>query len=76
MSYAAALERLYARSDPERGPGFWSGGGDPDMGPERARAMLAAAGDPQDELCCFHIAGSTGKGSVAMYLAAALAGLG
>ncbi|MYB16552.1 MAG: hypothetical protein F4X41_05900 [Chloroflexi bacterium] len=76
MNYKGALERLYARSDPERGPGFWSGGGDPNMGPQRARAMLAVAGDPQDELCCFHIAGSTGKGSTAMYLAAALSGLG
>lgn len=76
MNYAAALERLYARSDPERGPGFWSGGGDPNMGPERARAMLAVAGDPQDAMNCFHIAGSTGKGSTAMYLAAALSGPG
>lgn len=76
MNYAAALERLYARSDPERGPGFWSGGGDPNMGPQRARAMLAIAGDPQNHIRCFHIAGSTGKGSTAMYLAAALAGLG
>lgn len=73
MNYAEALKRLYARSDPERGPGFWSGGGDPDMGPQRARAMLAVAGDPQDDLRCFHIAGSTGKGSTAMYLAASLA---
>lgn len=76
MSFAAALKRLYARSDPERGPGFWSGGGEPDLGPARARAMLAAAGDPQDAVPCFHIAGSTGKGSTAMYLAAGLAGLG
>ena len=76
MNYKAALERLYARSDPERGPGFWSGGGDPNMGPQRARAMLAVAGDPQEELCCFHIAGSTGKGSTATYLAAALSGQG
>jgi dihydrofolate synthase/folylpolyglutamate synthase len=76
VNYAAALERLYARSDPERGAGFWSGGGDPNMGPQRTRAMLAVAGNPQDRIRCFHIAGSTGKGATAMYLAAALSGHG
>ncbi len=76
MDYVEALDLLYARSDPERGPGFWTGGGDPTMGPERTRAMLAEAGEPQEKVSCFHVAGSTGKGTTCLYLAAALRQLG
>ena len=76
MNYADSLQLLYERSDPERGPGFWSGGGDPTMGPQRTRAMLAEAGNPQDRIACFHVAGSTGKGTTCIYLAAGLRRLG
>ena len=46
------------------------------MGPERTRAMLAEADHPQQKLACFHVAGSTGKGTACIYLAAALGRLG
>lgn len=43
---------------------------------ERVRAGLAALGDPQASLRCFHVAGTNGKGSVVAYLAAVLGAAG
>ncbi len=76
MNYPDSLASLYRRSDPERGPGFWSGVDEVELGVERTRALLAAAGNPQDNYSCLHVAGSTGKGTTCFYLAAALKAAG
>jgi dihydrofolate synthase / folylpolyglutamate synthase len=43
---------------------------------ERVRAALAALGDPQASLRCFHVAGTNGKGSVVAFLASILGAAG
>ncbi len=43
-----------------------------DLKLERVYAALAALGDPQSSLRCFHVAGTNGKGSVVAFLASML----
>ncbi|HAG07787.1 MAG TPA: bifunctional folylpolyglutamate synthase/dihydrofolate synthase, partial [Peptococcaceae bacterium] len=45
-------------------------------GLERVRELLARVGNPQDNLCAAHIAGTNGKGSTAAMLASILTAAG
>ena len=42
------------------------------FGLERVKALLAALGNPQDDLRCIHVAGTKGKGSTCAFIAYAL----
>lgn len=46
------------------------------LGLERMRDMLLLLGSPEKDLCCLHIAGTNGKGSVCAYSAYMLAAAG
>ncbi|MCC6927534.1 MAG: bifunctional folylpolyglutamate synthase/dihydrofolate synthase [Gemmatimonadaceae bacterium] len=59
--YQEALQYLFARTT-----------GKSKFGLERTRALLAALGNPQERLPCFHVAGTNGKGSVCATLEALL----
>ena len=59
--YQEALQYLFARTT-----------GKSKFGLERTRALLAALGNPQDRIPCFHVAGTNGKGSVCATLEALL----
>lgn len=64
-SYQGALDALFARTT-----------GKTRLGLERTRALLAAMGDPHEELRTLHVAGTNGKGSVCATLEALLRGAG
>ncbi|MGI9091814.1 MAG: bifunctional folylpolyglutamate synthase/dihydrofolate synthase [Gemmatimonadaceae bacterium] len=51
-AYSRALERLFERT-----------GGRIEPGLERTKALLAALGNPETKVKCFHVAGTNGKGS-------------
>ena len=42
------------------------------LGLEKSRKLLAHIGNPQDELKCFHVAGSNAKGSVSSFISSIL----
>lgn len=60
MTYSAALEYLFPRTTQIK------------FGLDTTRALLAAAGNPQDLFPTIHVAGTNGKGSVSTLIAAAL----
>jgi dihydrofolate synthase/folylpolyglutamate synthase len=61
LSLDNAVERLFAR----RSFGI-------KLGLDPVRALLAALGDPHDDLCAIHVAGTNGKGSVCAIIDAVL----
>ena len=71
--YFASLEYLYSRLDYERAgmPGL---SGELRIG--RTRRLLKALGDPQERLAIIHVAGTKGKGSTSLLIAAALSASG
>jgi dihydrofolate synthase/folylpolyglutamate synthase len=73
VDYRQALDYIYHFSDFERGGAFSR---DPEGGPRRMRALLAALGDPQRTYPSTHIAGTKGKGSTARLIASALTASG
>ncbi|MEM7623267.1 MAG: folylpolyglutamate synthase/dihydrofolate synthase family protein [Planctomycetota bacterium] len=69
-SYSAAMKWLDGLTNLERlRPASW-GREAPSL--DRMRTLLAALGNPQDELRIVHVAGSKGKGSVCEMIAASL----
>jgi dihydrofolate synthase/folylpolyglutamate synthase len=66
MKYSEALDYLYSFIDPARLPG--GGPGDANRNLPRARALLAAAGNPQQALQTVVVAGTKGKGSTCAML--------
>ncbi|MFT5239571.1 MAG: dihydrofolate synthase/folylpolyglutamate synthase [Candidatus Promineifilaceae bacterium] len=65
LSLHNAVERLFAR----RAFGI-------KLGLDPIRALLAALGDPHDDLCAIHVAGTNGKGSVCAIIDAVLRSAG
>lgn len=69
MSYQQALSYLYAFSDFERTGQFSR---DPEQNIQRMRQLLAVLGNPHLQFSATHVAGTKGKGSTAVLIAAAL----
>ncbi|SNR50680.1 dihydrofolate synthase / folylpolyglutamate synthase [Blastococcus mobilis] len=65
---SAALDRVLRYLLEEMGPQQGPTG----AGLDRARALLAALGDPQDRYPAVHVAGTAGKGSVSVFVASLL----
>lgn len=65
MTFRSALAKLEARSE-----------GRIELGLGRVRAHLSRLGDPQDEVPCFHVAGTNGKGAACAMLASVLRAAG
>jgi dihydrofolate synthase/folylpolyglutamate synthase len=72
-TYRQALDYLYHFSDFERGGAFAR---DPENGLRRMRALLAELGDPHLAYTSTHVAGTKGKGSTAVLIAAGLSASG
>lgn len=73
-SYQAALDYIYSFVDPARRPAASPEAAERNL--ERMRALLAAAGDPQQAMATVVIAGTKGKGSTAAMIEAMLRAAG
>jgi dihydrofolate synthase/folylpolyglutamate synthase len=76
--YKQALAELWRRSSYERGliSDPFGDAARAEQGLERIRQLLAALGDPHQNLPAVHIAGSKGKGSTGAFIAAAATAAG